>query len=512
MNGWERVPLGRITSKVGSGATPLGGSRAYKDSGIPLIRSLNVRSDGFDATDLAMIDEAQAEALQGAEVRAGDVLLNITGLGTLGRVTQAPITMDGARVNQHVCIIRSIECMDAGFLSRFLASPDQQRLMTTEASGMTRQAITKAKILEFEVPVPPLNEQRRIVAKIEELTDSSRRAREALDAVPALLDRFRQSVLAAAFRGDLTAEWRAKNPDIEPASVLLERIRLDRRGKWEEDLRAKGKDPRKVTDHEPEPLSQNSLPDLPPGWCFTGIHALLSVDREGMRTGPFGTLLGKQDYVERGVPILGIENIDRMRFVPGSKNHVSPTKADELGEYRVTPGDVLISRSGTVGDVCVVPENVGEARISTNVIRLSLTPDGMLPSFLGYLFIGSPFVLSQVSDLCSGSTRVFLNQTIISKIAFPLPPISEQQEILRRINEAFNAVDCVETRLRSMLGDLAKVDQSILAKAFRGELVPQDPKDEPTSVLLERIRGERSEAVVPKARRGRKPKELAESI
>ena len=104
------------------------------------------------------------------------------------------------------------------------------------------------KIRAARFPLPPLNEQRRIVAKLEALLARSRKAREALDAVPALLERFRQSVLAAAFRGDLTADWRAQNPDVEPASKLLERIRAERRRRWEEAelerMVARGKPPK----------------------------------------------------------------------------------------------------------------------------------------------------------------------------------------------------------------------------------------------------------------------------
>jgi type I restriction enzyme S subunit len=130
------------------------------------------------------------------------------------------------------------------FLTKYLTSPKVQRVITAEEYGMTRQALTKQMILDFELPLPPLNEQRRIVEKIEALTARSRKAREALAAIPELLDQFRQSVLAAAFRGDLTADWREQNPDVEPAEALLERIRVERRKRWEEaeleKMRAKG--------------------------------------------------------------------------------------------------------------------------------------------------------------------------------------------------------------------------------------------------------------------------------
>ena len=150
--------LGDITIKVGSGATPRGGKDVYKSAGIPLIRSMNVHFNGFRTDGLAYIDDKQAAALSAVEVNAGDVLLNITG-ASIGRVTVAPPNMEGARVNQHVCIIRPTGDLDPSFLRWFLASPDQQDFILNVQSGATRQALTKQKILEFRVPLPPISVQ-----------------------------------------------------------------------------------------------------------------------------------------------------------------------------------------------------------------------------------------------------------------------------------------------------------------------------------------------------------------
>ena len=132
--------------------------------------------------------------------------------------------------------------------------------------------------------MPPLAEQRRIVAKIEALQERSRRAREALSEVGPLLEQFRQSVLAAAFRGDLTADWRAAHPNVEPASELLQRIRAERRRRWEQaelaKYEAKGqKPPKNWKDKykEPEPVDDSDLPELPDGWVWATIDELQSM-------------------------------------------------------------------------------------------------------------------------------------------------------------------------------------------------------------------------------------------
>jgi type I restriction enzyme S subunit len=168
--GWEKRRLHTLTSKIGSGATPLGGEAAYKTVGIPLIRSLNVYDDGFRTKDLAYIDDNQAAKLENVIVETGDVLLNITG-ASVARCCIAPKDFLPARVNQHVSIIRPVkESLLPEFLHYLLISRDyKNRLLAVgEDGGSTRQAITKAQLLEFEIEFPPLSEQQRIVGLLDE--------------------------------------------------------------------------------------------------------------------------------------------------------------------------------------------------------------------------------------------------------------------------------------------------------------------------------------------------------
>jgi type I restriction enzyme S subunit len=165
---WERRALKSLATKIGSGSTPAGGRDSYFSEGIPLIRSMNVHFRGFDATGLVFLSDEQAKQLSNVIVQPDDVLLNITG-ASIGRVTIAPSVMAGARVNQHVTIIRPRKELSPRFLSIFLASPSVQRMIDEIQVGATRQALTKAMIEQFEIPLPPLAEQKRIVAKVDEL-------------------------------------------------------------------------------------------------------------------------------------------------------------------------------------------------------------------------------------------------------------------------------------------------------------------------------------------------------
>jgi type I restriction enzyme S subunit len=165
---WQIVPLKQLTTKIGSGSTPQGGKEIYQDTGIPLIRSMNVYTGKFIYTGLAYINDEQAEKLRSVTVHVNDVLLNITG-ASIGRVTVVPENLVGARVNQHVCIIRPINELLPKYLEIVLASPQFQFIIFDVQVGATREALTKSMIESFEIPLPPLAEQRRIVAKVDAL-------------------------------------------------------------------------------------------------------------------------------------------------------------------------------------------------------------------------------------------------------------------------------------------------------------------------------------------------------
>ena len=167
--GWEWKELSRISAKIGSGATPKGGQKAYKSEGISLIRSLNVYDDGFRMKGLAFIDDQQASKLSNVVVEKNDVLLNITG-ASIARCCVVSRDVLPARVNQHVTIIRLTSELLPAFLHLTFVSPSiKSFLLNRGAGGATRQALTKAMIGHLHVPLPPLDEQKRIVAKLDSL-------------------------------------------------------------------------------------------------------------------------------------------------------------------------------------------------------------------------------------------------------------------------------------------------------------------------------------------------------
>lgn len=440
---WPIVRLEELVSKVGSGATPKGGESSYKSSGTPLIRSMNVVFFGFKRKGLAYIDDDQAAALKNVEVRAGDVLLNITG-ASIGRVTQAPDDMDGARVNQHVCILRPAELLEPRFLKAFLSSPIMQEKIWADNYGVTRQALTKQQILDFDVPFPPLGEQKRIADKLAAVLARVDACRDRLDRIPGILKRFRQSVLTAATAGKLTEDWRVDNAIS---------------GEWQ-----------KVQ--------------------------LGEVARELS----YGT--SAKSSKSGSVPVLRMGNIQDGRLDWSSLVYTSDAK--EIAKYRLAKGDVLFNRTNS-------PELVGKAAVFKGereaiyagyLIRVRCSSK-LIPDYLNYC-LGSPLGRDYCWQVKSdGVSQSNINAKKLAAFGFLLPSVEEQTEIVRRVESLFAFADRFETRHQASRAQVEKLTPATLAKAFRGELVPQDPNDEPASMLLERIKEQHGDQPASKPKRGR---------
>lgn len=257
---WAIKRLGDITTKIGSGSTPRGGEAVYRAEGVPFIRSMNVHFAGFKRDGLVYLDVSQAEKLANVTVQAHDVLLNITG-ASIGRVTTAPTELTGGRVNQHVCIIRPTPDLDPRFLAYYLSSPREQERVLNVQVGATRQALTKAMVENWRVPVPPRGLQQEIVADLDEQLSRLDVGIAALRRARANLKRYRAAVLMAGCEGQLVSTEaelaRQQGRDYESGSQLLRRIGQDRRESW----RGRG------SYVEPSALTSPTT-ELPEGWAL----------------------------------------------------------------------------------------------------------------------------------------------------------------------------------------------------------------------------------------------------
>ncbi len=452
-SGWSRAALPELVASDGvfSDGDWVESKDQDPSGDVRLIQLADVGDGYYRDRSARFLTLAKAHQLGCTFLQNGDVLIARMP-DPLGRACCYPGDAKRAVTVVDVCIIRpGRRSVNPRWLMYTINAPQSRSAMTAYEKGTTRRRISRSNLARIPLPIPPLAEQGRIVAAVEEQFSRLDAGLVALERVRRDLKRLRAAVLQVAADGRLTTQWRSRCGDVEPADILIKRL-LDQRRQVVRGRRTRVDVP--VT---------GQFPVLPEGWSYTRIEPLLSADRPGMKTGPFGSLLKKFEHRSEGVPVLGIENVEPMHFIPGSRIHISRKKAEDLSTYDVHPGDVLISRSGTVGEVCVVPEDLGEARFSTNLMRVALNTDGILPEFFALLFNGSYIVLAQVSELCKGTTRAFLNQEILSAIVFPIPPLAEQQEILSQLGERLSWITDMECQVNVMLRRVPALRHSILS-------------------------------------------------
>lgn len=451
-------------------------------------------------------------------VRRGDVLISRANTTEL---VGAPVIVehDHPQLMLPDKILRLVplhDLVDSPFLVYALRTPAVRNHFEAEATGTSdsMRNLSQPKIAAAPLVLPPVGEQLRIVTKIKALSARSRRAKAALDAIPPLLERFRQSVLAAAFRGDLTADWREKHPDVEPAEVLLQRIRAERRRRWEEAelarMKAKGKAPGddrwKDRYEEPAPVNASELPELPEGWCWAS-WAEIGFCQNGR---PFPS----SDYSTSGAKLLrpGNLHVDGGLEWTSDNTKYLPERHELENPDHIIQGDELLMnltaqslKDEFLGRVCL--SSPGE-RCLLNQRLARLTPVGLSVRFCLWLF-KAPLVRGYIDELNTGSLIQHMFTSQVDRFALPIPPAPEQAQIVTRIETILSSMKRIRDSVRQGNAQLGHLDRSILAKAFRGELVPQDPSDEPASVLLERLRAERAAADAgagPARRAGRKRK------
>jgi type I restriction enzyme S subunit len=342
------------------------------------------------------------------------------------------------------------------------------------------------------IPLPPIAEQLRIVTKIEELFTKLDAGVEALKQVQAQLKRYRQCVLKAAVEGRLTAEWREQHKsELEPADKLLERILKERREKWEVEqlasFEAQGKTPPKNWQNKyKEPIFPNSpsFSELPKGWRWASIDQISHEVRYGTSS--------KTDTEPKGIPILRMGNIvegnlifDRLKYLP--ENH------DEFPDLLLVSGDLLFNRTNSVelvGKTAVYRGYPSPCSYASYLIRVRFCR-GIEPNFISF-FINSVYGRAWIKTVLSQQVgQANVNGRKLKNLIVPLPSFEEQKKIVSEVDRIFSIIHESENLMKKEINRAQSLRQAILKLAFEGKLVPQDPNDEPASVLLERIREEK---------------------
>ena len=406
-------------------------------------------------------------------------------------------------VNNHAHVLRGAGGAGGAINNKFLCHQLNTVDFQPFVSGSTRLKLTSAAMKRIPLVVAPHSEQIRIVEKLEELLSDLDAGGAELKAAQKKLAQYRQSLLKAAVEGRLTAAWRAQHGEPEESGAqLLARILRERRARWEAKqlakLEAQGKAPIKGWQSkypEPMPPETAELESLPSGWERATIDQLAEV---GTGVTP---LRSNALYFQSGTIPWVTSGALNNEFVSAAKEHVTELAVKECRLQLYPSGSLLVAMYGEGKTRGKCAELLLPATINQAIAALVLQPEASACKDYVKTFLLKSYELMR--EQASGGVQPNLNLQILKSIALPLPPLAEQSEIAAAITESFAQLQQQSDAVQRSLRQSAAQRKNILQAAFSGQLVPQDPNDEPASVLLARIRAERAsrEKVQPKKRK-----------
>ncbi len=389
-------------------------------------------------------------------INANDILVSLT-RPNLNAVALVPLDLDGQIASTGFEVIKTI-LVD----SRYIFGLCRSKHFIDEISGSVQGALYPAAkssdVQGYRFPLPPLAEQKIIAEKLDTLLAQVATTKARLERIPQILKRFRQSVLTAAVSGKLTEEWRG-NHSCEPASEYINQVAQIRDELKKIKVLKKNFGP---TEH-PEGLFYG----IPESWEWVGFEHIAKHDNNALKAGPFGSALKKSDCVSQGYKVYGqeqvIANDERLETY-----YIDDRKYRQLESCAVAPGDILISLVGTIGKVLILSDNSEKGIINPRLVKLGLQ-DAVNKNYIK-LYLNSPIAHDFFKGFSHGGTMEILNLGILKELPVPFPPLEEQNEIVRRVEQLFAYADSIEQQVQTALARVNNLTQSILAKAFRGEL------------------------------------------
>lgn len=459
--GWVWTKLGEI-SILGAGNPAPQGKEYFENGVYPFVRVQDMGKLGSNVYLHDTRDHINAKAIKKMKLFSeNSVLFTKSGMSIL--LNQRAILARDMYIVSHIGVSMPLGEVPSEWVYYWLKTLDFKNL--THAT--TLPSLQLSKVHEISIPLPPLPEQHRIVVKIEELFTKLDAGIEALKKIKAQLQRYRQAVLKYAFKGKLTEEWRETYKDkLESASVLLEKIKEERKKRTKEE---KGK--YNVGAYRNTPL-QKDLPQLPEGWVWARLRKVTEII--------LGQSPPSSTYNENGSGLPFYQG--KLEF---GNLHPTPRKWCTSPRKIAEKGDVLISVRAPVGPTNICPEKSCIGRGLTAIRSLG----GIETLFVLYLIRTYEHKLAGKGI---GTTFKAITGDMLKEFVIPLPPLPEQRKIVEEIEHRLSVADKVEKVVEQSLKQAERLRQSILKKAFEGNLVPQDSNDEPAEKLLEKIKAEKA--------------------
>ena len=425
----------------------------------PYLRAANVKWGGLELSDVNEMAFTEAES-ETYELRLGDLLLGEASgsPSEVGKPGQYKGEIDGCCFQNTLLRVRLPNGLLPDFYEHYFREQALNGKFAAGSRGVGIHHLGASALSDWLIPVAPTAEQERIVTAIEEAFSKLDAGEAGLRTVRLLLKRMREAVLAAAVTGRLFP------PDSDDSSAS--------RAVDDSDLPA-------------------DLDRLPPGWIWATTQSLAKDERNAVAIGPFGSDLKVDDYRDAGVPLVFVRNIRKRDFASGAK-FVSHEKAAELSAHLVRPGEVLVTKMGDPPGDAAVYRQTASAVITADCIKI--TPgSAILADFLA-LAISTGETQRRLRGLTSGVAQQKITLAGFRKLPVPVPPLHEQLRIVDEVARQVSFIESCERTVAVGLDRSAALRRAVLKAAFDGTLVPQDPANEPASVILERIRAGRSES------------------
>lgn len=497
---WERVKLDDIQVRISNGANV---TQHDKKVGYPISRIETIWNETIDFDRVKYIEEKGEDFVEKYKLQKGDILFShINSDSHLGKTAIIKNTQQTLIHGVNLLLIRLSDNVSSEFVNYQFKYLRYKGLFIAHAQRAVNQSsINQKKLKNFDFVLPPLNEQQRIVEKIEELFSKLDSGIKSLAKAKQQLSVYRQALLNQAFEGKLTTQWRADNLDaLGSPEEILEGLQLERNkryqqkldeweiavNKWEQDG-SQGKKPFKP--RKPKAVTPFvDLPDfcqeLPDSWFWDKLgHMTLAVE--------YGTSAKSSESGR--VPVLRMGNIQNTKFDWGDL--VFTSDEDEISKYTLNDGDVLFNRTNS-------PELVGktakysgerEALFAGYLIRVNHFGNYVNSDYLN-LFLNS-YVSKQYGNSVKtdGVNQSNINGEKLSNYPFPYCSLAEQEQVVQILEEKISKIERSESEISMNLKKAELLRQSILKKAFSGQLVSQDPEDEPANELLKKIAIEKEE-------------------
>lgn len=476
------------------------------DGTVRLIQLADIGDGEFRNKSARFLTAAKAAELGCSYLRDGDLLIARMP-DPLGRACLFPLKGEHKFVTVvDVCIVRfGHSQIDNRYFLYALNSPASRKRISDFQTGSTRKRISRGNLSTIEFPIPPLAEQHRIVAKIEELFSELDQGVASLKTAREQLKVYRQSLLKNAFEGKLTAAWRAAHGDqLETAATLQQCIARERQVRYQQQLadwQTAGQTGPKPKPPKPlPPLTAEELAELPDGWITLSVEQLCEIE-DGDRGEHYPT---KADFSDTGHCLfLNAKNVTKRGFVFQETSFISKEKHLVLRKGTLKHGDMVFTSRGTLGNIALYDASIPFecVRLNSGMFIIRGYDAALSPDFL-YYHLNAPLVTRQIERLQSGTAQPQLPIREFKTFRLAIPSKREQLEIVQELESKLSEADQLDQTLATALQQADALRQSILKKAFSGQLVKQAKNEEPATALLERIRAGKSNGMnAPRNRR-----------